>query len=666
MHKRVSFILLPVVIGLSGLLFFISATETHALTPSWPTLPTGYYYLPVDSLQVTRYTTGDVAGNYIDCDILANIIACKGHTYTRPGNQPSGVAHYLDIQPLPPGVVAIAMYLEYINSSYQDKLYTRQISTGHSVEATTDQFIIIHDHVLSLTTGFDVVRASDAPLNKVVQFVYNKTSINEWRVHYIFIANTPPDGGGDPGGGGLGDITGTLPYSINCSYVVSSELPGQVTETVVVSTNLVENSSFEAADGQRPLGWVPSLNGTVYQGTNHSYYSHFYARSGSRSLASSDNFFIVQGITVQSGEYLVGMMVRCFADEFCTPEQAAFVWSGVTLASISPLTDTGWTLITATVSTGGGSPLIGIQFSEAGLSGTVYVDDVFVVPYDAVNNQVLCQAEYYQDTEDPPDDSDDSEDDYPIIPDGSFGVCYDCVFPANLLAIGQWVRWLGCQLHNLFYCSLRIWLLILANWLFGVYDSISTIFSYVLSLVSEAIAWTVSLINGVLGLAVATWNLIRTSVTNFLVALMVRVIQSGPVQALWSFATAGGLVFEIVWGGVQTFITLILTIYNGLINLITLVIEFVQAISAAWRAEPYELDMFPGYGANDISKTNTVDWGTPGPTPGKLFWVLVVPIAAIDTYIDQYLPVLIPLMIGMIGFYVVIWTLRQFHEIYPI
>lgn len=225
----------------------------------------------------------------------------------------------------------------------------------------------------------------------------------------------------------------------------------------------------------------------------------------------------------------------------------------------------------------------------------------------------------------PPPTPDPGDDGFPSPPGGDFGTCYDCNLPANYLSFGQWIRWLQCEIRNLFYCSLYIWLLRVGNWVAGVFRAMFAWIEWVGGVAQNGVNWLGSQIIGVVRSLV--------SPAGWVVAFLAAMVGVG--RAIVESAIGNVLLFVRLFGG------------------------FVSALKAAFGVDPAVLSL-NGEGVAEESQLMV-----PGANNSKILWLFMISLAAIDSLLTTYPALQIVFVIAMVSvsFGVIVWTLWFWSEL---
>lgn len=228
----------------------------------------------------------------------------------------------------------------------------------------------------------------------------------------------------------------------------------------------------------------------------------------------------------------------------------------------------------------------------------------------------------------PPPPPDPGDDGFPSPPD-SFGVCYDCVLPTNYLSIGQWIRWLACQIRNLFYCSLYTWLMMVGNWVYGVFQTTFALITWVGNTAQGAITW----------LGNTVWN---------------------GILLLLSPAT---FAIDFITAAVQTGINIIQRITNLYLTMTGIMSSFIPAVREAFAAEPKLLNLNPA--GESVTTINETELAQSGANDSKILWLLFTALAMLDQvfFVDTRAGILLTLATIGVAFFVVIWTLWYWGDL---
>ncbi len=653
--------------------FFHLVQPAQAQPGIYPDLPEGYYYVTPSTLALQDYNGSDFPDVAIDCASGSSSLSCHAEFY----KQVKWVQANFNLVSPVDGVVGIVLHMAaYSATINSDRLIIEIDSSEVEMQVPQTRIVYNPDHATELSdalNAFDIKNPrAIAPAESLTirrRSGTLDTGVADWVLdHILFVTTEKPAIG--------------APFDPNCEFVISHTVPisgGQgvtdtltLTETQTISANLLLNDSFEQLDGQRPFSWVPSFEGVVWQGSDI-YYNHdpSYARTLSRSLNSAGNLDIFQGVNTSgnAGRFMLGGYVLC-AGGVCPGETVALVWNGIEITAVSPISPS-YTLLTGTIASGGGAPLVGVRFAGSGFIGNLYVDDLFVVPVDE-NNQQICSLEFYpldDDDPDPPPDIDDPIiiDDFPI-PANDAATCYDCILPVNFLDLGQWIRWLQCRISNLFYCSLYFWLLNIGNWVAGVRQQLIALLAWLPLTVQAALNWAAGSATDFAAWLGQLWAAFRSGFTEFLFVLTQRLLESDFVQTVWAGATWLGQIWQLVWGLVQGVLTLLRALYNAVIQLVELVQGMITAVAQAWQADPYTLEYVLGIEA-DLPASRSATLAAleqDGPNITKVFWLVLSSLAVVDSFAGNFMMVWVYVAAALLSFGVIGWTFKQFYDIVPI
>lgn len=426
----------------------------------------------------------------------------------------------------------------------------------------------------------------------------------------------PPPPPGDEGFGGFATCTFTTTITMTDTDGVTN------TQTVTYTRpgNLVENYSFETPNpnGPGPAGWTPSKNGTVTNNVPDYYDENGIANGGVDSVFDSAVFDLYNSvITRKNGDYAIGF--------FANGADAELYWNGVLKAASTGVTTT-FQIYTNTFSVGGGASWLHIAF-KAG-TGETNVDDAFVFPVDESGN-LLCDPDFYEPYD--PDDDTISIGGIPGPIGGAGATCYRCSPPNNLSAtsVSYWIAWLGCVLRNMFSCSLRVWLLVIGNWLRGQ-----------IQIALAWLAWTPQTVqNGVIWFASSVAPLLGG----------VRIIYQNSTN-LWDLLIVViGLIASVM-----------LSLSNLVITVIQMIIGFITAIRAAFTADPYVFNFnVSGFGPGPGEAALAMA----GPNDDKILYLFLVALGVMDqSFVGTHAEILLIVM-GIVGIGIAIWTLNFWKDL---
>lgn len=424
-----------------------------------------------------------------------------------------------------------------------------------------------------------------------------------------------------------------------CSFVTTTTVTDTegvtTTETITYTrpANLVPNPSFEESDnGYSPNGWETVVAGSQQYAPPFYQVSESLARTGSASVFDGWEFELHNPLPLfASGSYEVGYYARCIGSPCPTDGAVTSLWGLASLATSQSLTST-YQVFTDTISSGGGSQRLVIRFNEG--SGTVAVDDVYVIPVDEAG-ALDCSPEYYE----PYDPDEDSPDaligigSTPLPTGGAGSTCYYCTSPNSLYetSVSYWIAWLGCVIRNMFSCSLRVWLLRVSNWTAGVVQIL---------------------------LAFLTWiPQTAQSGANWILSTVVTAIPGSVV------VTTGTNMFDVLIAIIDLIRSLIVVLSSLMLGVIGKVIGFATAVTGAFQVEPYEFEL--GTTAAGIDGSFNLDSGlaTAGPNTDKMMWLFLTVLGLIDQRVIGGNAEIFSIAVGAVSLLIIIWTVTWWKDI---
>lgn len=453
----------------------------------------------------------------------------------------------------------------------------------------------------------------------------------------------------------------TEPPPPECEYEVTGS--GGITSTATISTSLLTNGSFESGFASWSMigdHWLAGpLDGvSAYDGNWTAYRSELDIDSGALcqtfSYTTTVSSLRVTGYVRGSGR------------------NVDLALDGTVLAEGT--TGGEWSALDGSVTAGDGVSTVCL-YTDAGLYGTDYFDDFSVIPLDAAGDVMCLPPEDRMPPEEPPPTPeptptpgpsptpfptpDPGEDNYPFPEDepGEGVVCLQCVRPGDWYAFGQWIRWLGCHLSNLFKCYLYIWLLNLSNFVRGVWEWTKAGFVWVAQAAQSVITWFASTLSELFNYG---WWAFKTQLTLFFYSLVQRILESDFVQAIWAAVSFVHTLWAVFIALVDVFIDILQAIYNAAIAIIEMILDILRAIWEAFGVEPYTTaDLF---GDVDISGP----FSEAGPSTAKVVWLILSSMTIVDQLMAH--PAIVALMyvvMGIMSLMVAAWTLKQFQDIIP-
>lgn len=460
----------------------------------------------------------------------------------------------------------------------------------------------------------------------------------------------PPD---DDEGGWWGEIVSatTPPYygcriTITDTQTITDGSPltqtTEITHSYTVSANLLTNFSFERGTPAGPDAWAWTGNAAYFWLLGGPE-----AHTGIRSLRNYPTEVIQTVILPDTAVFQIGIYARCLSEIGCQADIVPVTWNGMVMAQASEITGA-YAAYSDTFVVGTSVADVAINLSEA-QNGDVRVDDIWMYPVDA-NGLPSCDPLFYPEPGE--DDSGDSGVDcvmYPnavqclTVPIGGAGVvCYSCARPPDTSAssISFWIAWLACVIRNMFSCSLRVWLLVVGNWIAGVRVAL-------LAYVYWSVGTTQGGANWIAGQVVPAiqggGTTIIQSGTNFWDALVAVV---NLLRDLIDGLTAVALSLIELIGG------LIIAMSLFLARIIDLVISLASAIPGAFSAAPFE---FTG---DDLARGG----GLQGFSEAKAFTAFLMMLSVIDSITPQ-LEMAMMLGLGVLSVVIIVWSVEWWSDV---
>lgn len=265
----------------------------------------------------------------------------------------------------------------------------------------------------------------------------------------------------------------------------------------------------------------------------------------------------------------------------------------------------------------------------------------------------------------PPPPPEPGDDGIPVPAPDDFGRCYRCVRPNTIIEIGGWIKWLLCGFQNLFRCELYIWLLNLQNLLAGLFNRVVSFVLWIPQVFQSIWNWAAATVTNIGNWAIQMWDNFRSGFTGFLRTLVQRVLETDFVQTVWLSVTWLRSIWETAMALIQTVIAQIRALFMAAISVLELIQNIIVSVATAWNADPYQID-FIGSGGGGPGSFDPGLLEEQGVNDSKITWVLLIGLAALDAIAGdfgfQYLQFII---IGVMAFGVIAWTLKQFQDIVP-
>jgi len=310
------------------------------------------------------------------------------------------------------------------------------------------------------------------------------------------------------------------------------------------------------------------------------------------------------------------------------------------------------------------------------LGNQAYLDDVFVYPVDDAGN-LLCAPELYPNPtagELPPGEWElppgleimPGDTGNPTDPPGTPGpvtgagtTCYTCNTPRDFTqgAVSYWIAWLGCVVRNMFSCSLRVWLMYVANSVYGVFQVLYAFMAWVPAQSQAAATWAG-------GLLTQTVNWVASDVVPG-IAVNVSVSTSAGTN-FWDVLVA---IVELINGllaGTLTLLAalvgvigdLILSLGNLLVGIARLLVSFAGSIRLAFAAEPYEFSLSGTASRAPLA----ADLAAAGVNDSKMMFLFLSALGVLDQAVAGDFGYFLAVALAGIGFMLVLWTLNHWRE----
>jgi hypothetical protein len=257
-------------------------------------------------------------------------------------------------------------------------------------------------------------------------------------------------------------------------------------------------------------------------------------------------------------------------------------------------------------------------------------------------------------------------------PGNSWGgrTCYQCSIPKGT-NLGHWIAYLACVIVNLFTCSVYTWFNNIWNAVIGVYGWLVALITWLGLVTQQIYTWVGGIIMDATNFVFGWWQNVANYIGQLPGLLLEWFMNTQLVQSVWRFVSFVALVWSaarLVAAGV---VDSIRNLFNAVVYIMELFIELIQAMRAAWSADPYELDIIPGHGAN-----------TPGGGPAplapdqlaadginttKIYWILLMAMVAFDSILAPLGIVYVQwVAIGLISIGLIAWTLNKWRDILPV
>lgn len=340
----------------------------------------------------------------------------------------------------------------------------------------------------------------------------------------------------------------------------------------------------------------------------------------------------------------------------------------------------------------------------------IFIDDAWVFPVDE-DGELICDPSFYPVP--PPISSvppvNPCEAHYgnvcfPPVLDVS---CWQCIRPVNWLSFGEWISWLFCHIRNLFFCHLYHWLLMINNWVVGIFSNLlsflqwlpgafngfsgfaAQMWNWLLSWIAgrwnnvvDFVNWLPSAVNWVGAWLANIWNAawewigglwgrITTGFVNYLRLLFVNLLNSSLVQTVYQFILGLGYAWDFFMGMVQFFINTARNLFLALVQVVVLFWDLVNAIRLAFFTTAYEWD-FMDLDISQVSREAAMeDMQSRSPESGfwtdtQIMYIFLLGVATGDSILGYFgMGYIQWLIIGAMAFGLVLWTLRKWDVILP-
>lgn len=434
---------------------------------------------------------------------------------------------------------------------------------------------------------------------------------------------------------------GVFPCVVTYTETITNDSGITTTQTItytVPDANLVENGSFEDVisvnNNLFPQYWNPVKDGSIDYSTGD--IISLLSRNGVYAIYSREQYELWGKLdrVIPSGFYRAGFYAACSVDISCNYDLVS-----LSVGSFSPtathvlsLSGSSYQSFSTTLGLGGGSPDVVIDFNSGGEPYTL-VDDVFVYPVDSSGN-ISCSVDLY-----PPDE-------YYTDPIGSIpgpigaagAVCYQCTIPNNPGAnmVSYWVAWLGCVLRNMFSCSLRVWLLIIGNWISG--------------LINQGLAW------------IAWVPLTVYQAADWFNEYVLPAISSISLNIINTEAQTNG--WDVLIALIDLLSTIISTLSDILLGLVNFFGDLIAIIPNAINAEPRYLTLegteYTGSGAIDVSGE--------GGSNAKAVYLFFMGIQWVDSilFANESVVLILYVVMGLATFLVIWWSAQFWSDLISI
>jgi len=484
--------------------------------------------------------------------------------------------------------------------------------------------------------------------------------------------------------------TGPVDVGATCSFNYSTTITATGGTTVTeeysytVAANLVQNYSFEENDGTSPANWTavgydPPLGvfALLFYGSGI-----FESRTGVRHVrpGGDDGVMLSQDMPVYAnGVYQVGFHYRCSEFDGCSFYNAATLnWEGNAVATAqlgSTHSPTYYIPISDTVVSAGGGGSAWLAMELFGPIANweddeVLVDDMFIFPIDE-DGEILCSPEYYPIPPGQPITTTAPTGCaityaglcFPPVMDTS---CWNCQRPRSIVAIGEWLLWLFCGIRNLFFCHLYNWFLALGNWVTGLWNNLLVLLRWLPTVGQAIVNWGAQGINSTLAWLGDMWTNVVNGATAWLRTLVQNILNTQLVQAIYNFVGGVGYVWDLFSALVALFVYMLGSLFQAVVNVVELVIGFIQAVSDALTGdEVYSIaEFFPGVLPDELSRSSVME--TNGPAEEKALYLFLLSLVWFDDTLGTLgLAYAQWLIFGVAGVAVILWTLYEWKQVIP-
>lgn len=295
----------------------------------------------------------------------------------------------------------------------------------------------------------------------------------------------------------------------------------------------------------------------------------------------------------------------------------------------------------------------------------IYVNDVWIVGLDT-NQNPIC--------DEPPPPIIGLE----ILP------CYACPVPQTY-DIGPWIVWLYCELQNLFYCALRIWLLEIVNVTAGLYGNVTAIISWLPAAALETLNWSAGGVNMAIDRQIDMYNSFKDYLEAISLIIVVGSTNSESESSSWldwlldafaflvdGFAFIWDL-FWLVWNGFGVLWTLIIELVSFVVSGVFIAIRqmfemFIGLIDVIWQAfeaEAYQLDFLFEEGVPPTYEAYQAELYTAG-SETQTYTALMWGMSLMDSWIvESGFSGWESVLIGLVALPTFLWIMREWSTLIP-